>query len=135
MTDATLFQVDGGVATITLNRPDRRNALSLELVESLHANLVAALADPSVRPVVASIVAATVAPAFALSRTGSLSPKPSWAMEAARSTTSSSESPVESMTVAPAAIVSGATLRDESLWSRHERSSSTSSKLRPGCSA
>jgi methylglutaconyl-CoA hydratase len=52
MTDATLLHVDRNIATITLNRPDRRNALSIELVDSLHANLLAAISDPTVRAVV-----------------------------------------------------------------------------------
>ena len=33
----TLVAVDGPVATITINRPEQRNALSLELIEALHA--------------------------------------------------------------------------------------------------
>ncbi len=50
---ATLLSVDGrGVATITLNRPDNRNALSMELVESLAAHLASAIADASVRVIV-----------------------------------------------------------------------------------
>jgi methylglutaconyl-CoA hydratase len=54
MTDqATLLEVDArGVATITLNRPDNRNALSLELVDSLWANLAAAVQDQHVRVIV-----------------------------------------------------------------------------------
>lgn len=49
---ATLLEVRGGVATITLNRPANRNALSEELVNSLAANLDAALDDPAARVVV-----------------------------------------------------------------------------------
>ncbi len=53
MTTATLLHVDArGVATITLNRPDNRNALSTELVDSLSAHLDAAIADPAVRVIV-----------------------------------------------------------------------------------
>jgi methylglutaconyl-CoA hydratase len=52
MTDATLLDVAGGVATITLNRPDNRNALSVDLVESLASNLTAAVADPAARVIV-----------------------------------------------------------------------------------
>ena len=52
MTDATTLQVSGGVATITLNRPDNRNALSTELVDSLATNLRAAVADDNARVVV-----------------------------------------------------------------------------------
>jgi methylglutaconyl-CoA hydratase len=52
MDEATLYDVAAGVATITLNRPDNRNALSIELVDSLGRNLDAALADPAVRVIV-----------------------------------------------------------------------------------
>ena len=52
MTDATLLEVSGGIATITLNRPDNRNALSTELVESMSANLSAAVAVPAARVIV-----------------------------------------------------------------------------------
>jgi 2-(1,2-epoxy-1,2-dihydrophenyl)acetyl-CoA isomerase len=34
-----LFSLDGGVGTVTLNRPERRNAISWQLVEDLHAAL------------------------------------------------------------------------------------------------
>jgi methylglutaconyl-CoA hydratase len=52
-TDATLLEIDSrGVATITLNRPDSRNALSMELVESLSAHLAQASADESVRVII-----------------------------------------------------------------------------------
>ncbi len=49
---ATLLDVRKGVATITLNRPENRNALSVELVNSLGDHLESALADPAVRLVV-----------------------------------------------------------------------------------
>lgn len=52
MTDATLYSVDRGEATITLNRPDNRNALSVELVNSLGDNLQSAMSDEAVRVVV-----------------------------------------------------------------------------------
>ena len=42
----------GAVATLTLNNPARRNALSLPLREALHDRLEAAMADPAVRAVV-----------------------------------------------------------------------------------
>lgn len=41
-----------GIATLTLNRPERRNALSSELVERLHGALSEVEADPQVRVVV-----------------------------------------------------------------------------------
>lgn len=44
---ATILEVRDGVATITLDRPANRNALSTELVESLAANLQKAIDDPA----------------------------------------------------------------------------------------
>lgn len=49
---ATLLSVAGGVATITLNRPANRNALSTELVESLASSLTAATSDPTAHVIV-----------------------------------------------------------------------------------
>jgi methylglutaconyl-CoA hydratase len=43
---------DAGVLTLTLNRPDKRNALSASLVEALHQALESADLDPEVRVVV-----------------------------------------------------------------------------------
>lgn len=51
-TDATLLSIDAGVATITLNRPDNRNALSTDLVAGLSAHLDAAVADPAAHVIV-----------------------------------------------------------------------------------
>ena len=51
-TEATLYDIDGGAAWITLNRPDNRNALSQILVSELHSHLNAAIADPAVRCIV-----------------------------------------------------------------------------------
>jgi methylglutaconyl-CoA hydratase len=56
---ATLLDISTGVATITLNRPENRNALSVELVESLGENLDAALADAAVRAIVLTNVGNT----------------------------------------------------------------------------
>lgn len=50
--DLVLREDDGAVARLTLNRPERRNALSGELVEALHAALDAVDDDRSVRAVV-----------------------------------------------------------------------------------
>jgi enoyl-CoA hydratase len=44
-----LYQIEGGRAVITLNRPQRRNALSPGLIDDLHAALAAADADAGVR--------------------------------------------------------------------------------------
>lgn len=49
---ATTLTVERGVATITLDRPDSRNALSAELVDSLADHLDAAVADDAARVVV-----------------------------------------------------------------------------------
>ena len=45
-------EVTGGVATLTLNRPERRNALSPRMLGELRAALDAAAADPEVRAIV-----------------------------------------------------------------------------------
>ena len=49
---ATTLVIDRGVATITLARPDSRNALSAELVDSLGDHLAMTVADDDVRVVV-----------------------------------------------------------------------------------
>ncbi len=51
-TECTLFEVRGGAAWITLNRPERRNALSPTLIAELHDHLAAAQTDDSVRSIV-----------------------------------------------------------------------------------
>jgi 2-(1,2-epoxy-1,2-dihydrophenyl)acetyl-CoA isomerase len=52
MSELTLRADDGGVRTITLNRPERRNALNVALLEALRAELADAAADEGVRAVV-----------------------------------------------------------------------------------
>lgn len=47
-----LWDQDGEIAVITLNRPDQHNAISPELEQELHAALHAAEQDPGVRAVV-----------------------------------------------------------------------------------
>jgi enoyl-CoA hydratase/carnithine racemase len=49
MAMAVIAQSEAGVATLTLNRPERRNAITPELVEELLAALAAAQADDAVR--------------------------------------------------------------------------------------
>lgn len=49
---ATTLTVDRGIATVTLARPDNRNALSNELVDSLGDHLTQAIGDDAVRVVV-----------------------------------------------------------------------------------
>lgn len=51
MDTATTLEIAGGVARITLNRPENRNALSRELVTSLSGHMGQALADPAARVV------------------------------------------------------------------------------------
>ena len=48
----TLYEVRGGAAWITLNRPEARNALSAALVNSLADDLARAEADPAARCIV-----------------------------------------------------------------------------------
>lgn len=55
-----LTEVAGGVATVTLNRPQARNALSTALMSALEAALADLAADPAVRVV----VLAAAGPAF-----------------------------------------------------------------------
>lgn len=47
-----LYDVAEGVARLTINRPDKRNSLSWEVVSSLRGRLADAQADPAVRVVV-----------------------------------------------------------------------------------
>ncbi len=49
---ATLYRTTAGVATITLNRPEAKNSLGAELVDSLADDLDRALADDAVRAIV-----------------------------------------------------------------------------------
>ncbi|MFI4916545.1 MAG: enoyl-CoA hydratase/isomerase family protein [Phycisphaerales bacterium JB060] len=39
MTDPATLGIDGAIATLTMNRPDARNAMSLPLLDALHARL------------------------------------------------------------------------------------------------
>jgi enoyl-CoA hydratase/carnithine racemase len=50
--DEVLYQVGGGVAQITINRPGRRNAISWAVVEAMRARVAQARADAEVRVVV-----------------------------------------------------------------------------------
>lgn len=52
MPETVLYEVAGGVATITLNRPERRNALSRELSRALADAVEAAAGDEAVRAAV-----------------------------------------------------------------------------------
>ena len=48
MTSEVLYEVDGHVATLTLNRPDQRNAVSPELTSAMHAAMQQFEADDDV---------------------------------------------------------------------------------------
>jgi len=52
MTAVLLREAEGGVLTLTLNRPDKRNALSSELIDALRAAAEDADLDPEVRVLV-----------------------------------------------------------------------------------
>jgi enoyl-CoA hydratase len=52
MSDVVVYEVDGAVATITLNRPDKRNAMRADMVGGLDGALRRANRDPGVRVVV-----------------------------------------------------------------------------------
>ncbi len=52
VTDEVLYEVADGVGRLTINRPERRNALSWELVGRLREGVAAAGADPAVRVLV-----------------------------------------------------------------------------------
>lgn len=52
MTDQVLYSIDGSVARITLNRPEKRNALNDAVIAGLKENLKKAAADKNVRVVV-----------------------------------------------------------------------------------
>ena len=51
---ATLYAVERSIARITLNRPEKRNALNDELIAGIKSGLRAAAVEPSVRVVVIS---------------------------------------------------------------------------------
>ena len=52
MTDEVLYEVRGGVARVTINRPERRNAMSFEVMDGLRASMAKAKASDDVRVVV-----------------------------------------------------------------------------------
>ena len=51
-TDELLYEVADGVATLTINRPDRRNALTWAVISGLRERTAEAKVDPAVRVVV-----------------------------------------------------------------------------------
>lgn len=52
MTDEVLYEAAGGIGRLTINRPERRNALSWTVVAALRDRVAEAKADPNVRVLV-----------------------------------------------------------------------------------
>ena len=52
MTDELLYEAAGGVARVTINRPERRNAMSYDVMSGLRDAMASAAADDDVRVVV-----------------------------------------------------------------------------------
>lgn len=52
MSGIVLTSLDGGILSVTLNRPDKRNALSAEMIQRLHEAVEQADLDPDVRVVI-----------------------------------------------------------------------------------
>ena len=50
--DVVLYESDGGIATVTLNRPDKRNALNSEVLRLLPELLLRAEHDPAVEVII-----------------------------------------------------------------------------------
>ena len=70
MSQELLYQVDEAIATITLNRPERMNALSHELEAELHRAFDEADADRAVRVIILTGAGARSAPATTRAQTG-----------------------------------------------------------------
>lgn len=52
MADEVLYEVNAGIARVTINRPERRNAMSFEVMQGLRTSVARARADEDVRVVV-----------------------------------------------------------------------------------
>jgi len=52
MSAALISELDDGILTLTLNRPEKRNSLSEEMISALHAAIDAAGADPDCHAVI-----------------------------------------------------------------------------------
>jgi enoyl-CoA hydratase/carnithine racemase len=52
MTDEVLYEAAGGIGRLTINRPERRNALSWTVIRTLRDKVAEAKADPEVRVLV-----------------------------------------------------------------------------------
>ncbi len=89
---ATTLAVDRGVATIVLARPEKRNALSAELVDSLGDHLHAAIDDEEVRVVVLTNQGSVFCAGADLQSDGSARPR--YSLEQILSTILASPKPV-----------------------------------------
>lgn len=49
MPDFVKVQIESGVGRLTLNRPDKRNALKRQFIEEIHAGISQLEADPNLR--------------------------------------------------------------------------------------
>ncbi len=84
MSDSILHEVAGGLARITLNRPEKRNALSLEMIEGLSRAIDAVREDASTRVVLVtargrcSARAWICAPCRSTTRTKLAGSRPAW---------------------------------------------------------
>ena len=72
-----IYQKDGPIAIVTLNRPERLNALGGRLREDLHTALKAADADPEVRTVILTGVGRGFSAGLDLKERGERGPRPS----------------------------------------------------------
>lgn len=75
MVDDTLYSIAKGVATITLNREDNKNALSVGLMNSLGDHLMQAESDPAVRCIVLTNTGNTFCAGADLKGDSSVAPK------------------------------------------------------------
>lgn len=75
MPELVRFDVDAGIATITLDSPDNRNAISTALVEQLIAHLGSARQDTAVRAVVLTHTGGTFCAGADLSEAGKSRPE------------------------------------------------------------
>ena len=75
MNEVVRYRVDAGIATVTLDSPANRNAISMLLVEQLFARLRAAAEDPQVRVVVLTHAGGTFCAGADLSETGRSRPE------------------------------------------------------------
>lgn len=75
MNEVVRYRVDGGIATVTLDSPANRNAISMTLVDQLLARLRGAADDPQVRAVVLTHTGGTFCAGADLSEAGRSRPE------------------------------------------------------------